>query len=423
MMQIVEMPVEALKPYENNPRKIGDDAIEAVAASLKAFGFQQPIVIDRNNVIIAGHTRLMAAQRLGLDTVPCKYADELNDDEARAYRLADNKTGELAAWDFEKLELEVQDLDVVELEIMGFDGAMFPRVRSEERERDHSQESKDFLNEILDSGFEEDSDEYKDFVEKFQPKHTTDDCYTPPKVYDAVADWTAQEYNLNRADFVRPFKPGGDYAKENYSGKIVVDNPPFSILSDIVKFYCENGIKFLLFCPTLTGIVRYADLCTAFPTGVDVTYENGAVISTSFVTNLDPHEIRARTVPSLYAAVKKANDEVRKEQTKELPKYSYPLELITSAQMYPFARYGVEFKIPRSESVRVQALDAQKAEKKAVFGCGWLISKELKAEREKAEREKAEREKAEREKAEREKAFRYKLSDRELEIVEGLSRK
>ena len=109
-MEIVEKKVSDLIPYKNNPRKIGDDAIEAVAASLDAFGFQQPIVIDRNNVIIAGHTRLMAAKRLGLDTVPCKYADELNDDEARAYRLADNKTGELATWDADKLEEELDAL-------------------------------------------------------------------------------------------------------------------------------------------------------------------------------------------------------------------------------------------------------------------------------------------------------------------------
>lgn len=131
---------------------------------------------------------------------------------------------------------------------------------------------------------------YEGFVQKFKPKLTTDDCITPPLVYEAVADWTAREYGLDRADFVRPFWNGGDYEHFDYSGgRIVVDNPPFSILSKIISFYTERGIRFLLFAPTLVGLVRYAELCTVFPTGVTVTYDNGAEINTSFCTNLDPH--------------------------------------------------------------------------------------------------------------------------------------
>lgn len=246
---------------------------------------------------------------------------------------------------------------------------------------------------------------YDGFVEKFKPKKTTDDCYTPPLVYDAVADWTAQEYGLDRSNFVRPFYPGGDYENQDYTGKIVVDNPPFSILSKIIDFYMEHGIRFLLFAPTLCGLTRYADKCTVFPTGADIEYENGAVIATSFVTNLDPHEIRARTVPALYGAVTAANDATRKEKRRAVPKYSYPLELVTTAAIYPYARYGIEFVIPRAESVRISALDAQRPMKKTIFGCGWLIS---------------ERKKAEREKAEREKATRFQLSDRELAVIAGM---
>jgi hypothetical protein len=243
-------------------------------------------------------------------------------------------------------------------------------------------------------------EDYDGFCEKFQPKKTTDDCYTPPLVYEAVAEWTAQEYGLDRSHFVRPFYPGGDYRNFDYSGdRIVVDNPPFSILQEIVNFYTENGIPFLLFAPTLVGLVRYADKCTVFPTGVDVTYENGAVVLTSFCTNLDPHEIRARTVPALYEAVAAANDANLKEKRREIPKYEYPPDVITAAQMYPFARFGIEFVLRRAESHRIGALDSQRAAGKSIFGRGWLISEREKAEREKAEREKAEREKAEREKA------------------------
>ena len=250
---------------------------------------------------------------------------------------------------------------------------------------------------------------YDEFVEKFKPKKTTDDCYTPEIVYNAIADWVANEYHLNKADFVRPFYPGGDYERFDYSGKIVVDNPPFSILSQIIESYVNKGIKFFLFAPTLT-LCRYGDYCTVFPVGADITYENGAVISTSFATNLEPHEIRARTPPTLYKAVDEANKINKQKDKKSLPKYSYPMELVTTAAIYPFAKYGIDFVIPRSESVRVSALDAQRPHKKTVFGCGWLVS----------ERVKAEREKAERVKAEREKNLRWELSERERLIIQNL---
>ena len=265
------------------------------------------------------------------------------------------------------------------------------------------------------------SETYDEFVEKFKPKKTTDDCYTPEIVYNAIADWVANEYHLNNTDFVRPFYPGGDYEYFDYSGKIVVDNPPFSILSRIIKFYVDKGIKFFLFAPTLAGLCGYGDYCTVFPVGVDITYENGAIVNTSFVANLEPHEIRARTPPTLYKAVDEANKINKQKDKKSLPKYSYPMELVTTAAIYPFAKYGIDFVIPRSESVRVSALDAQRPHKKAVFGCGWLVSERVKAEREKAERVKAEREKAEREKAEREKAERWELSEREKLIIQNLN--
>lgn len=246
---------------------------------------------------------------------------------------------------------------------------------------------------------------YAEFVDKFKPKVTTDDCYTPQLVYDAVANWTAQEYGLDKSDFVRPFYPGGDYKRFDYDGKIVVDNPPFSILMEIIKFYISGCVRFLLFTPTLTGPVRYSDFCTVFPIGADIEYENGAVVPTSFCTNLDPHEIRARTVPALYEAVTNANNAVREQKCKQLPKYIYPMDVISSAQMYPFARFGIEYVIPRSESECISALDSQRRAGKSIFGNGWLLSSRMKAEREKAEREKA---------------TVWELSDRERKIIESL---
>ena len=109
-MKIIEKKLSELTPYANNPR-LNDGAVDAVAASIKAFGFKVPIIIDKDGVIVAGHTRLKAAQKLGMKTVPCIVADDLTPEQIKAFRLADNKVGELAGWDFEKLDLELEELD------------------------------------------------------------------------------------------------------------------------------------------------------------------------------------------------------------------------------------------------------------------------------------------------------------------------
>lgn len=109
-MEIVELPIKALKPYKRNPRK-NDKAVEYVANSIRQFGFKVPIVIDENYEIVCGHTRWKAAKVIGLESVPCIMADDLNEDQIRAFRLADNKTAEMADWDFDLLEMEFNDID------------------------------------------------------------------------------------------------------------------------------------------------------------------------------------------------------------------------------------------------------------------------------------------------------------------------
>lgn len=108
-MQIKELAITELHEYENNPRN-NDGAVNAVAASIEEFGFKVPIIIDSDNTIVAGHTRLKAAKKLRLDTVPCIVADDLTPEQIKAFRLADNKTGELAGWDFAKLEEELSGI-------------------------------------------------------------------------------------------------------------------------------------------------------------------------------------------------------------------------------------------------------------------------------------------------------------------------
>ena len=120
-MQIINKQIKELIPYQNNPRR-NDKAVDAVAASIKEFGFKQPCVIDTDNVLICGHTRLKAAQKLGLSEIPCILADDLTDDQIKAFRLADNKTAELAEWDFPLLDFELADIDL-DMSEFGFEFA------------------------------------------------------------------------------------------------------------------------------------------------------------------------------------------------------------------------------------------------------------------------------------------------------------
>lgn len=132
-------------------------------------------------------------------------------------------------------------------------------------------------------------EDYDGFVEKFKPKKTTDDCYTPQEVYDVIVEWLTEKGAIDaNTPIVRPFWPGGDYEHEKYDeGCVVVDNPPFSILSEIAKFYNERGIGFFLFAPALTAASgNICDACTIIVIGGSLKYENGAKVATAFVTNL-----------------------------------------------------------------------------------------------------------------------------------------
>lgn len=118
-MDIVNIKTSDLQEYANNPRD-NDGAVEAVAESIKQFGFKVPIIVDRDGVIVAGHTRKKAAERLGLASVPCVVADDLTPEQIKAFRLADNKTGELAEWDFAALEKELAELTAFDVDMKDF---------------------------------------------------------------------------------------------------------------------------------------------------------------------------------------------------------------------------------------------------------------------------------------------------------------
>lgn len=122
-MNIVEKRLDQIQPYENNPRK-NDNAVPYVAESIKRYGFKVPIIIDKDGVIVAGHTRYLASIELGLETVPCIVADDLTDEEIKEFRLVDNKVAEFAGWDFNLLDAELQELDFDGFDF-GFDADIY----------------------------------------------------------------------------------------------------------------------------------------------------------------------------------------------------------------------------------------------------------------------------------------------------------
>lgn len=119
-MKVQKMKISEVKPYDKNPRN-NDNGVDAVANSVKEFGWQQPIVVDKNNVIIVGHTRYKAAKKLGMKEVPVVVADNLTDEQVKAYRLADNKTGELTTWDTDLIDDELNDILDIDMNNFGFE--------------------------------------------------------------------------------------------------------------------------------------------------------------------------------------------------------------------------------------------------------------------------------------------------------------
>ena len=389
-MVITKIPLAALTPDPHNAKDHPTEQIEQIKNSIKAFGNNDPIAVwGEQNLIVEGHGRFEALKALGYTEAECIRLDKLTDEERRAYALAHNQTTMSSGWDLPALDWNLESIGDIDMSAFGFGN------------RHNEWFSSGDIGEAA-----EGEEEYAEFLEKFEPKHTTDDCYTPDGVYEAVADWVAKEYKVSRKNFVRPFYPGGDYQGEKYKKTdIVVDNPPFSIMREIIDFYNAQGVRFFLFAPCL-ALFNYLDenygVC-AVCVQVSVIYANGAVVPTSFLTNLDP--CRARTAGDLYQAIKAAVDAIKKEQSRELPKYAYPDEVATAAMLGKYSHYGVELRIERSDSVRIRELDEQKEQGKAIYGCGLLLSERAAAERAAAERAAAER---------------WQLSDREREIVKSL---
>ena len=211
---------------------------------------------------------------------------------------------------------------------------------------------------------EEKFNDYNGFVEKFKPKKTTDDCYTPPCVYDAVLDWVKRNADIKDRPVVRPFWPGADYTKTEYpDGCVVIDNPPFSILAQILRYYEGRNIHYFLFSPHLTLFSNAKDGRTFVVAGAQITYDNGAIINTGFTTNLpDFSDYYVIGCPELQQAIKEAQSKNREEKKKggELPVYSYPDHVVTASKVKNLVDVGLQLLIKRESAVEITRLDAQK---------------------------------------------------------------
>lgn len=407
-MKVEMRALDTIKPYEKNAKKHDQTQIDNVAESIKQYGFVQPIVVDKDGVIVIGHCRALGAKKLGLKEAPCVCVEDLTEEQVRKLRIVDNKSNE-SDWDFDQLADELPELD---LSAFDFDFS-FPELdESEIEEMTNEQREQEFRERMERGELSDDDEDYQAFLEKFKAKKTTDDCYTPDNIYDAVRDWVAEKYEIGNAAIVRPFYPGGDYKSEKYpSGCVVIDNPPFSIISEICEWYTSKRINFFLFAPTLTilGIMRGSANYVAC--GCRVVYENGASVNTSFVTNMGGNKIVAAA--DLREILDDENEKNLKKLHRELPKYSYPDEVLTATMLCYMAAHGVSLEIRERDAHFIRALDAQKASGKGLFGSGFLLS-------EKAAAEKAAAEKVAAEKARVCNTNVWELSDREKKIVAGL---
>lgn len=215
--------------------------------------------------------------------------------------------------------------------------------------------------------------DYESFVAKFKdnPK-TTDDCYTPKDVYEAVVDYVRGIYPLDGKEILRPFYPGGDYVNAEYpEDGVVIDNPPFSMFTKICKFYSENEIPFFLFGPGMT-ILSICKYCTAVIVNQAVEFSNGANVRLNFATNL----LGDTMVTTAIQLNKALRDLPSQNAKKELPVYRYPDELLSVSDLQIMAKGNEDFAIKRGEAVLVNNLDLHPLRKKGLYGAHLLVSKE-----------------------------------------------
>lgn len=264
-LEIKYIPIDNIKPYKNNPR-LNEDAIPYVMNSIKEFGFKNPIILDKNNVIVAGHTRLESAKRLDMKEVPVIYADDLTEEQIKAFRLADNKVAEKSLWDYTKLDEELDNILDIDMSMFDFDldkdiqepGEQFEEenTKGNERQRTNNKYNLELFDEFVCDG-------------KYQMPIIDNDNYIPKKLIGFNYAKTSKERNtgihfyLDDYQFERIWNNPEEYIDilEKYD---CILSPDFSLYLDmpysmkiwnvfrsrlIGQYYQRQGIKVI---PTLS---------------------------------------------------------------------------------------------------------------------------------------------------------------------------
>ena len=390
-----------------NPREWTQSDIDKTAASIREdtdFLEDRPLLLVPNEVrkgkmhyiVFAGNLRREGALASKLETVPCViyYPTNPDQDFDTIKRRAMKDNGTFGRWDWDELANNWDDLPLTDWGV--------PSWPQEDQKSDAQRQME---NGGLSTEGGEGDEEYDEFVDKFKQKLTTDDCYTPPAVYDAIKAWVSEKvYNLDDVKVIRPFFPGGNYEDlaQYPVGCVVLDNPPFSLLSDIIRFYCDKGITFFLFGPALTLFSAPDMDVTYLIPDVEIEYENGARVRTGFITNMVA-DLRIWLCPDLREAVEAAQADV--DKTKQ--GFVYPDNIVTAATLGKIAKRGIELRIRKRSCEYIRTSDSAEEQGRSLYGGGYIMSDKAAAERAAAERAAA---------------TRLNISQRERAIIERLNK-
>lgn len=247
--------------------------------------------------------------------------------------------------------------------------------------------------------------DYESYIAKFaEQEKTTDDTYTPKDVYEAVLKYVGEVYDLSDKEILRPFYPGGDYQNAEYpEDGVVIDNPPFSLFTEICAWYSARRVPFFLFGPGLT-IFSCCRFCTAVVIGDNIKFDNGAKVSCNFASNLFGDTL-IMTAPRLNELIKSCKSQDYKAK---LQKYVYPDNILSASDMQIICSGGIDFRVSRSEAVFCRNLDNH-PKSSGLFGNHYFITT-------------AKARAKEKEKADAARAIHIQLSPREQRIIARLDK-
>ena len=384
---MLHLSLDKVKVNEANPRQISDEKFGKLVDSVISFPKMlslRPIVVasEKDTTILGGNMRFKVLSYLdgisyqeieerlkktadfAIKTpkekeaiykhwrewkdkpyAPVEYADELTDEEKQRFIIEDNVS--FGRWDYDMLANAWDSQQLTEWGVDAWEMAEGDDMGLSTRDG-------------------EKDEKYNDFIEKFQPKLTTDDCYTPPEVYRVVREWVDKNIiPLKDKRIIRPFKPNGDYTQEDYSGDcIVLDNPPFSISAKIHDFYISRNIPFFLFS---NGLILFQcslrRRLTSIVIGEGIVFENGAHVNIGFTTNLCP-EYAIWCASDLAEQIRRVQDNGKVRET-----INYDAHITSAALLSKIAKRRT-LKIRKEECEYIGTL----SDGTVIYGGGAILS-------------------------------------------------